>query len=172
MLSTQRRKKNKRVNKKRVIINSIEKSDENRKRCVQITTEDRKIINKIIDDAFLKGHIKNSSNVVGLKRLLAMLTFLNYKCLDKKGNLLWIDKVYNAPDEITDTTLEKLTGFNRKHVDTALALFEKLGIVKTKIYRGGTKIKVLIEYSHGGKQWINTEDYNIAGTNIRSYFRK
>lgn len=55
-------------------------------------------------------------------------------------------------------------------MDSAIALFEKRGILESVIYRGGTKIRVLFPY-HEGETWIDTDDYNKAGTMIRDYFR-
>lgn len=165
-----KKKRDKKSNKLAITINSIDGVEQYRQQCVVITKEDRKYINAIINDAFKKKLIKRSNNVIKLKRILTVLVFLNRKCVDDNGDLQWIKKMCNAPNEITDNTLEKLTGVNHKYMDTALVIFEKIGVVQTKIYRGGTKIKVLIPYQYG-EVWINTEDYNKAGTMIRDYFR-
>lgn len=165
-----KKEKDKKAYKKAVAIKSIDKSEQYNKQCVLITKADRKYINDIINDAFKKRIIERECNVVKLKRILAILIFLNRKCVNKKGSLQWIKKMCNAPDEITDSTLGKLTDVNHKYMDTALVILEKIGAIQTKIDRSGTKIKVLIT-DHKGDGWINTDDYNKAGTMIRDYFR-
>jgi len=162
------RKKNE--NRKKVTITSIEKDSKYKNSYVLITKEDRKVINKLIDKAYDDKLIERKDNVVKLKRVLTMLIYLNRKCVDENGNLQWIKKLNNVPNEITDLTLEKLTAVNHKYMDIAIAIFEKLGAVKSTIFRGGTKIKLLFPYNKG-EEWIFTDDYNKAGTMIRDYFR-
>lgn len=169
-VEVEKKKKEMRANKKSVVIKSIDESEQYAKQCVVLTKADRKYINDVINDAFKKKMIKRECNVIKLKRILAMLIFLNRKCVNEKGSLQWIKKMCNAPDEITDSTLEKLTDVNHKYMDTALVILERIGAIWTKIERSGTKIKVLVP-DNEGEEWINTDDYNKAGTLIRDYFR-
>ena len=169
-VEVEKKKKEKRANKKSVIIKSIDGSEQYAKQGVVLTKADRKHINNIINNAYDRGLIERKENVVKLKRILAMLIFLNRKCVNENGSLPWIKKMCNAPDEITDSTLEKLTGVNHKYMDTALVILERMEVIRTKIERSGTKIKVLVS-DYDGEEWINTDDYNKAGTMIRDYFR-
>lgn len=169
-VEVEKKKKEMRSNKKSVVIKSIDESEQYAKQCAVLTKADRKYINNVINDAFQKKMIKRECNVIKLKRILAMLIFLNRKCVNEKGSLQWIKKMCNAPDEITDSTLEKLTGVNHKYMDTALVVLERIGAIRTKIERSGTKIKVLVP-DHEGEEWVNTDDYNKVGTMIRDYFR-
>ena len=79
-------------------------------------------------------------------------------------------KLNNVPDALTDLTLERLTDVSHKYMDTAIALFDKMGILESRIVNGGTKIKVLFPHN-GGETWFEAEDYNKAGSIIRDYFR-
>lgn len=79
-------------------------------------------------------------------------------------------KLNNVPDELTDLTLERLTSVSHKYMDTAIALFEKMGVLESRVVSGGTKIKVLFPHN-GGEVWVRTVDYNKAGTMVRDYFR-
>ena len=158
----------KKSNKKKVVITSIEKNHKDK--CVMLTKEDRKCIDKYVNDAYKDKLIKRRDNVFKIKRVLAMLVYLSRKCEKDDGTTQWIKKLNNVPNEITDLTLERLTGVSHKNMDACIALFERLGIVQSKIFCGGTKIKVLFPY-HYGQVWIETADYNKAGTMIRDYFR-
>ena len=164
----QKKQKNRKSNKKKVVITSIEKSHKDK--CVMLTKEDRKCIDKYVNDAYKDKLIKRRDNVFKIKRVLAMLVYLSRKCEKDDGTTQWIKKLNNVPNEITDLTLERLTGVSHKNMDACIALFERLGIVQSKIFCGGTKIKVLFPYHHG-QVWIETADYNKAGTMIRDYFR-
>ena len=81
-----------------------------------------------------------------------------------------VKKLNNVPDAITDLTLERLTDVSHKYIDTAIALFDRMGILESGIVSGGTKTKVLFPHNVG-EIWFGTEDYNKAGTIIRDYFR-
>ena len=81
-----------------------------------------------------------------------------------------LKKLNNVPDALTDLTLERLTDVSHKYMDTAIALFDKMGILESRIVNGGTKIKVLFPHN-GGETWFEAEDYNKAGSIIRDYFR-
>lgn len=164
----QKKQKNRKSNKKKVVITSIEKNHKDK--CVMLTKEDRKCIDKYVNDAYKDKLIKRRDNVFKIKRVLAMLVYLSRKCEKDDGTTQWIKKLNNVPNEITDLTLERLTGVSHKNMDACIALFERLGIVQSKIFCGGTKIKVLFPY-HYGQVWIETADYNKAGTMIRDYFR-
>lgn len=164
-----KKQKDKRADKKKVIIQSIEYNAQYKDKCVLITKEDRKAINNLIDKAH-ENKLVRKDNKVKLKRILAVLLYLSRKCANENGDPQWIKKLNNVPDEITDITLERLTGVNHKYMDAAIALFERMGIIQSTIFRGGTKIKVSFSY-HDGEKWINTDDYNKAGTMIRDYFR-
>lgn len=164
-----KKQKNKNANRKKVIINSIQGSTQHKDKCVLLTKEDRKRINSLIDKAYTEKAIKRKDNVVKLKRILTMLVYLSRKCADGNESPQWMKKLNNVPNELTDKTLERLTDVSHKYMDSAIALFEKMGIVESVIYRGGTKIRVLFPY-HEGETWIETEDYNKAGTMIRDYF--
>lgn len=164
-----KRQKDKRVDRKKVIIKSIESNTQYKNECVVLTKEDRKCINNLIDNAYMNKMVRKD-NVIKLKRILTMLIYLSRKCVNEKGDIQWIKKQNNVPDELTDITLERLTDVNHKYMDSAIALFERIGIIQSKILRGCTKIKVLFPY-HEGDTWIYTDDYNRAGTMIRDYFR-
>lgn len=81
-------------------------------------------------------------------------------------------KLNNVPDAITDLTLERLTDVSHKYMDTAIALFDGVGILESGIVSGGTKIKVLFPHNVG-EIWFGTEDYNKTGitTDILSRFK-
>ena len=141
-----------------------------RDKYVIFTKEDRKSINDILNRAYADKRIRRRDNVIKLKRILAILVYLSRKCENEKGVAQWMKKLNNVPNEITDLTLERLTDVNHKYIDTAVALFDKMGIVESRIVSGGTKIKVLFPHN-GGETWFGTEDYNKAGSIIRDYFR-
>ena len=82
-----------------------------------------------------------------------------------------LKKLNNVPDAITDLTFERLTDVSHKYMDTAIALFDRMGILESGIVSGGTKIKVLFPHNVG-EIWFGTEDYNKAGTIIRDYGKK
>lgn len=162
--------KDKRADKQKVVIRSIENTEGYRDKCVIFTKEDRVCINDMLNKAYINKLIKRKDNVVKLKRILAMLIYLSRKCESERGKPQWIKKLNNVPDEITDLTLERLTSVSHKYMDTAIALFDRMGILESRIVSGGTKIKVLFP-QNGGDTWFMTEDYNKAGTIIRDYFR-
>lgn len=162
--------KDKKANKQKVVIRSIENAEGYRDRCVIFTKEDRKMINDMLNKAYLDRMIRRKDNVVRLKRILAILIYLSRKCENEKGAAQWMKKLNNVPNEITDLTLERLTDVNHKYMDTAIALFDKMGILESRIVSNGTKIKVLFPHNVG-EIWFDAEDYNKAGTIIRDYFR-
>lgn len=164
-----KKQKDKKANRKKVTIKSIDDHAQYKKKCVVLTKEDRRCINDLIDKAYIDKDIRKD-NIIKLKRILAVLIYLSRKCADENESLRWMKKLNNVPNEITDITLERLSDVSHKYMDSAIALLEKRGIVESVIYRGGTKIRVLFPY-HEGETWIETEDYNKAGTMIRDYFR-
>lgn len=165
-----KKEKEKNANRKKVVIGSIDNNLQYKKNVVIFTKKDREHINYLIDEAYVDRKIKRKENVVKLKRILAVLVYLSRKCVDENGEIQWLKKLNNVPNEVTDITLERLTGVSHKFMDSAIALFETLGIVDSIIFRGGTKLKVLFPYN-AGDIWIDTDDYNKAGTMIRDYFR-
>lgn len=162
--------KDKRAHKQKVVIRSIENAEGYRDKCVIFTKEDRTCIHNMLNRAYVNKLIKRKDNVVKLKRILAMLIYLSRKYESEKGTPQWMKKLNNVPDAITDLTLERLTDVSHKYMDTAIALFDKMGILESRIVSGGTKIKVLFPHN-GGEDWFVTGDYNKAGTIIRDYFR-
>lgn len=162
--------KDKRANKQKVVIWSIENTEGYRDKCVIFTKEDRAYINKMINKAYINKMIKRKDNVVKLKRILAILIYLSRKCENEKGTAQWMKKLNNVPDAITDLTLERLTDVSHKYIDMAVAILDKMGILESRIVSGGTKIKILFPY-HKGEIWFEAKDYNKAGTIIRDYFR-
>ena len=162
--------KDKKANKQKVVISSIENAEGYRDKCVIFTKEDRACINDILNKAYVNKLIKRKDNVVKLKRILAMLIYLSRKYESEKGTPQWMKKLNNVPDALTDLTLERLTDVSHKYMDTAIALFDKMGILESRIVNGGTKIKVLFPHN-GGETWFEAEDYNKAGSIIRDYFR-
>lgn len=158
------------ADKKKVVIKSIESMEAYRGKYVTLTKGDRAYINNVLNKAYMDKKVRRKDNVAKLKRVLAILVYLSRKCEDEKGLPQWIKKLDNVPDEITDMTLEKLTSVGHKNMDMAIALFDKMGIVESRITGGGTKIKVLFP-CHEGEIWFGTDDYNKAGTMIRDYFR-
>lgn len=165
-----KKQKERKSNMQKVTIGLIQKNKEYRDKYVVLTKEDRKRINDILNKAYADKRISRRDNVIKLKRILALLIYLSRKCENEKGAAQWIKKFNNVPNEITSLTLERLTDVNHKYMDTAIALFDKMGILESRIVSGGTKIKVLFPYNVG-EIWFETEDYNKAGTKIRDYFR-
>lgn len=165
-----KKQKERRSNMKKVTIGIIQNNEGYRNRNVILTKEDRKGINDILNRAYADKMIRRRDNVIKLKRILAILIYLSRKCENEKGAPQWIKKLNNVPNEITDLTLERLTAVNHKYMDTAVVLFDKMGILESRIVSGGTKIKVLFPHNVG-ESWFETEDYNKAGTMIRDYFR-
>lgn len=165
-----KKQKNKKANKKKVIIQSIDNTKQYKNKSVLLTKGDRKYINDLVNTAFMNGLIKRKDNVVKIKRVLSILVYLSRKCENDDGTLQWLKKLNNVPNEITDLTLERLTEVGHKNMDAYIALFDRMGIVESNIFRGGTKFKVIFPYRQG-ETWIETEDYNKAGTMIRDYFR-
>lgn len=165
-----KKQKEKRADRKRVVINSIEDSDRYRSHSVILTKEDRKRINFLLDNEYKKKLVRKD-NVIKLKRILTMLIYLSRKYEDtEKQSLKWIKKLDNVPDEITDLTLERLTDVNHKYMEKAIIFLGQMGIVNSKIISGGIKFKVKFPYCDGEK-WFETDDYNKAGSMIREYFR-
>lgn len=165
-----KKQKERRLNMQKVTIGLIQNNEGYRDKYVIFTKEDRKSINDILNRAYADKRIRRRDNVIKLKRILAILVYLSRKCENEKGVAQWMKKLNNVPNEITDLTLERLTDVNHKYIDTAVALFDKMGIVESRIVSGGTKIKVLFPHN-GGETWFGTEDYNKAGSIIRDYFR-
>ena len=165
-----KKQKEKRLHMQKVTIGSIQNKEAYRDKYVVLTKEDRKSISDILNRAYADKQIRRRDNVIKLKRILAVLIYLSRKCENEKGAAQWIKKQNNVPNEITDLTLERLTAVSHKYMDTAIAIFDKMGILKSRIVSGGTRIKVLFPHN-GGEPWFGTEDYNKAGTVIRDYFR-
>lgn len=165
-----KKQRERKLNMQKVTIKSIENNEKYREKYVVFTKEDRKIINDMMNRAYMDKMIKRKDNVIKLKRILAMLMYLSRKCESEKGTFQWIKKLNNVPDEITDITIERLTDVSHKYIDIAIALFDKMGILESKIISGGTKIKMLFPHNVGDI-WFETKDYNKAGTMIRDYFR-
>lgn len=164
-----KKQKERKAKKKKVIIKSIENDEIHREKCVVYTKEDRRIINDVINRAYMDKMIRKD-NVVKLKRILAMLVYLSRKCESEKGTPKWIKKLNNAPDEITDMTLKRLTDVSHKYMNIAIAVLDKIGVLESRIVSDGTKIKILFPHN-GGDVWFEEKDYNKAGTMIRDYFR-
>ena len=165
-----KKQKERRSNMKKVTIGIIQNNEGYRNRNVILTKEDRKGINDILNRAFADKMVRRRDNVIKLKRILAILVYLSRKCENEKGSAQWMKKLNNVPNEITDLTLERLTSVNHKYMDTAIALFEKMGVLESRVVSGGTNFKILFPHN-GGEAWFGTEDYNKAGTMIRDYFR-
>ena len=165
-----KKQKERRVNMQKVVIGSIQNNEEYRDKYIILTKEDRKSINDILNKAYMDKMIRRKDNVIKLKRILSILIYLSRKCENEKGAAQWMKKLNNVPNEITDMTLERLTDVSHKYMDTAIALFDKMGILESRIVSGGTKIKILFPHNEG-EIWFETEDYNKAGTKIRDYFR-
>ena len=165
-----KKQKERRVNMQKVVIGSIQNNEEYRDKYIILTKEDRKSINDILNKAYMDKMIRRKDNVIKLKRILSILIYLSRKCENEKGAAQWMKKLNNVPNEITDLTLERLTDVSHKYMDTAIALFDKMGILESRIVSGGTKIKILFPHNEG-EIWFETEDYNKAGTKIRDYFR-
>jgi len=165
-----KKQKDRKAYRQKATIKSIENVEMYKDKCVLFTKVDRAIINDMLNRAYINRMIKRKANVVKLKRILAILVYLSRKCESEKGTSQWIKKLNNVPDEITDMTLERLTSVSHKNMDMAIALFDKMGILESRIVSGGTKIKVLFPHNEG-EIWFETEDYNKAGAIIRDYFR-
>lgn len=165
-----KKEKANKAKKKKVAIKSIDNSKEYSEKVVTITKEDRKLINKVIDDAFKSKLIENKKNIPCLKRVLAVLIFLSRKFEHKTENPHFFTIQYNVPDEITNTTLGKLANVSNKEIDAMIKFFIQLDIVYCNVTSKGIKIKVIFPHCDG-EDWIVTEDYNKAATQIRDYFR-
>lgn len=165
-----KKQKERKANAKKVTIGWIQNNEEYKNKYVVLTKEDRENINGILNKAYMDKIIKRRDNVIKLKRILTILVYLSRKCENEKGAPQWMKKLNNVPNEITDLTLERLTSVSHKYMDTAIALFDKIGILESRIVSGGTKIRVLFPHNVG-EIWFGTDDYNKAGTMIRDYFR-
>ena len=191
-----KKQKESKTNKRSVFISSLEDYTE---REVILTTGDRVEISRIIDKAYKVRKIIRKDNVIKLKRVLSILIFLSRKCeterteyraLKENGHFvkdsnkqnmkvpvkgfypIWHKKYNNAPGQLTDTAIEKLTDVNHKIIDSAIKLFEELKVIQTKVCSDGNiEIKVLFPH-YDGAEWVKESDYNKAGTKIRDYFRK
>jgi hypothetical protein len=191
-----KKQKESKTNKRSVFISSLEDYTE---REVVLTIGDRVEINRIIDKAYEAKKITRKDNVIKLKRVLSILIFLSRKCetektecralkenghfvkdsnkLNKKVPVkvfhpIWLKKYNNAPGQLTDTAIEKLTDVNHKSIDSAIKLFEELEVIQTKVCSDGNiEVKVLFPH-YDGAEWVKELDYNKAGTRIRDYFRK
>lgn len=191
-----KKQKESRANKRKVVIASLEECTE---REAVLTIGDRGEINRIIDKAYEAKKITRKDNVIKLKRVLSILIFLSRKCekektecraLKENGHFvkdsnklntkvpvkvfhpIWFKKYNNAPCQLTDTAIEKLTDVNHKSIDAAIKLFEDLEVIQTKVCSDGNiEIRVLFHH-YDGAEWLKESDYNKAGTRIRDYFRK
>lgn len=169
-----KKQKDNRISKKNVTINSIDTKEQYKNHCVIMTTGDRDAVNALIDKAYKEKLVIRKDNAIKLKRILAMLVYLSRKIEDQdRQTPRWLEKRDNAPNEITDRTLEKLTDVSHKYMEAAFVVFENLGVIERneKSVYGKIKFRVLFGY-HDGKPWIETDDYNKAGTMIRDYYRK
>lgn len=126
-----KKQKDKKVNRRHVIINSIDKKKQYKSRCIAMTTGDRDAINALIDKAYKEKLVLRKDNAIKLKRVLAMLIYLSRKVEKLDGNIPnWLEKRDNVPNEITDRTLEKLTDVSHKYMEAAFVVFENLGVIE------------------------------------------
>lgn len=165
---------------------------------VILTKAERKEINILVDKMYKDKLISRKDNVFKYKRILAMLIYLSRKCekistelraLKNDGHFVkdtdgqnvkylrtiyiqkWIKKYDNAPDELTDLALEKLTGVNHKMIETVIKHLEKVGVIQTRINPDGALYLKVLPWHYDGEVWMEETDYNKAGTMIRDYFR-
>jgi len=165
---------------------------------VILTKAERKEINILVDKMYKDKLISRKDNVFKYKRILAMLIYLSRKCektstelraLKNDGHFVkdtdgqnvkylrtiyiqkWIKKYDNAPDELTDLALEKLTGVNHKMIETVIKHLEKVGVIQTRINPDGALYLKVLPWHYDDDVWMEETDYNKAGTMIRDYFR-
>ena len=150
----------KKMNMKKVSIKTLDECFEN---VVTITIGDRQKVNNQIK---LNPKIK-PTNKMDACRLYMVLLMITRKTGSNK-----IIKYYNKPNDLTDLSLSKLAGIDRRKIDVLIQWFQQEGLVKFNTEPNcNTVIEILFD-EYAGDIWLQSNKYNEICTGIRDYFRK
>ena len=130
---------------------------------ITITEGDRKIINQCIK---LSPNIKGT-NKIDACRLFAVLLMI----VRKTGNMK-ITKYYNRPNDVTDLSLSKLSGVDRRKIETLLQWYRQQGLIELSVMPNSNVNMKLDFVEYGGKIWLQGSNYNHICAGIRDYYRK
>lgn len=169
LLLKKRKKKNFKMFKKQVLekqkkrTTSVSTLDKYFDNIATITTGDRQMVNNMIK---LNEHIKNSNKIDACRLYMELIM------IARKTGSYKIIKYFNRPNDITDLTLSKLAGIDRRKIDTLLAWFDQEGFIETEVLPNSNVSIVLNFDEYVGDIWIQDIDYNTISSNIRDYYRK
>lgn len=151
----------KKINKKRVSIITLDKYFDN---VVTITKGDRQMVNDFIK---LNPYIKAINKIDACRLYMVLLMIAR-----KTGNTK-ITKYYNKPSDITNLTISKLAGIDRRKIDNLLAWFGNQNLLQVE-QKSNCNVEINIEMfgEFAGDIWIQSDNYNQICTEIRDYFRK
>lgn len=142
---------------------SIKMLDECFENIVTITIGDRQRVNDLIK---LNSRIK-PTNKMDACRLYMVLLMVARKTESNK-----IIKYYNKPNDLTDLSLSKLAGIDRRKIDTLLRWFQQEELIQLSVEPNCNMIIEMLFDEHAGKVWLQSDKYNEICTGIRDYFRK
>lgn len=165
----QRRKKNYElyrkevVKKQKTIRANIDILEAYSKNVLIFTKGDRDFIN----DAIKNNERIKSTNAIDACKLYAVLLMLQRKTDSDE-----VIKHYNKPNSVTDLSLSKLAGIDRRKIDVLLSWMEQENLLEIKLDKN-VKCKIRINDSlKAGDIWIREENYHVICRKIRDYFRK
>lgn len=150
---------------KKGTIKSLERDDvaENK---IRISFDDRKWINETVDNMTDIKELHKTD----LKRFMATLLMIS-----EKLGIDYVPKYYNAPNDITDLSLSKIAGIDRRKVKDFPLYLEKHGLVENNVDKKAV-MEIYLHFdtvkSNNGEMWIDDTNYSRAGSKIRDYFRK
>lgn len=150
----------KKMKMKKVSIKMLDECFEN---IVTITIGDRQMVNNLIK---LNNGIK-TTNKMDACRLYMVLLMVARKT---ENNI--IIKYYNKPNDLTDLSLSKLAGIDRRKIDTLLRWFQQEGLIKLCVEPNCNMIIEILFNEYPGDIWLQSNKYNEICTGIRDYFRK
>ena len=89
----------------------------------------------------------------------------------KTGNMK-ITKYYNRPNDVTDLSLSKLSGVDRRKIETLLQWYRQQGLIELTVMPNSNVNMKLDFVEYGGKIWLQDSNYNRICAGIRDYYRK
>lgn len=150
----------KKMNTKKVSIKTLDDKFEN---VVTITTGDRQVVN---------NKIKLNSKIKGLHKIDACRLFMVLVMIFRKTECNSIIKYSNRPNDVTDLSLSKLAGVDRRKIKVLLRWFQQEGLLELRTEPNCNDIITINFDEYAGDIWLQSGNYNEICTGIRDYFRK
>lgn len=150
----------KKMKMKKVSIKMLDECFEN---IVTITIGDRQMVNNLIK---LNNGIKTTNKMDACRLYMVLLM------VARKTENSIIIKYYNKPNDLTDLSLSKLAGIDRRKIDTLLRWFQQEGLIKLCVEPNCNMIIEILFNEYPGDIWLQSNKYNEICTGIRDYFRK